>query len=78
MIKDKICEVWYNDALVLTGKDIGPGGLCILPIDGRASLDKERPAQERQNPPSIGVVIVHMYLAVQTANVTCYVGKGNE
>ena len=50
-----------DGALVLTGKDIGPGGLWILPIevDGQTSLDEEEPAQERQNPPSIAAATVH-------------------
>ena len=40
------------------GEDVGPGGLWILPIDGRASLDKDEPKQA-QNPPSIAVATVH-------------------
>ena len=58
IFKDKICEVWYRGALVLTGKDVGPGGLWILPIDGRASLDEEEIKQE-QNPPSIAGATVY-------------------
>ena len=58
IFKDKICEVWYHSALVLTGKDLGPGGLWILSIDGRVSLDKEEIHQE-QNPPSIAAATVH-------------------
>ena len=56
--KDKLCEVYYRGALVLTGKDIGPGGLWILPIDGRANLDEETPAT-KQNPPNIAATTLY-------------------
>ena len=59
IFKDKICQVWYNGALVLTGKDTGPGGLWTLPIDGRVGLDEEKPAEKTQNPPSIAAATVH-------------------
>ena len=62
--KDKICEVWFRGALVLTGKDVGPGGLWILPIDGRASLDEEEISQE-QNPPSIHSSRHSVHVAIQ-------------
>ena len=42
IFKDKICEVWHRGILVLTGKDIGPGGLWNLPINGQANLDKRK------------------------------------
>ena len=59
--KDKICEMYYGGALVFTGKDIGPGGLWILPIDGRANLDEEKPAT-KQNPPNIAATtLCHMH-----------------
>ena len=58
LFKDNICEVWYRGKLVLTGKDVGPGGLWILLIDERANLDKEEPKQE-QNPPSIAADTVY-------------------
>ena len=47
IFKDKICEVWYYGALVLTGKGVGPGGLWIMPIDRRVSLDEEEINQEQ-------------------------------
>ena len=37
---------------------MGPGGLWILPIDRRASLDEDEPEQA-QNPPSIATATVH-------------------
>ena len=40
IFKDDTCEVWYKTKLVLTGEAIGPGGLWILPIDERKSLDE--------------------------------------
>ena len=43
----------------LTRKDIWPGGLWILPIDGRASLDEEKPRGKTQKPPSIAAATVH-------------------
>ena len=49
----------YNVVLVLIGKDTGPGGLWILPIDGRASLDEEKPRGKTQKPPSIAAATVH-------------------
>ena len=58
IFKDKICEVWYRGTLALTGKDVGPGGLWIMPIDERASLDEEEIKQE-QNPPSIAAATVY-------------------
>ena len=58
ILKDKICEVWYRGALVLTGKYVGPGGLWILPIDGISSLGEDKPKQV-QNPPSIAAAMVH-------------------
>ena len=64
-------EVWYNGALVLTGRDIGPGRLWILLIDGRASLDEEEPAKEAQNPPSIARGN-SAYLTVQVAEGKIY------
>ena len=54
----KICKVWYRGALVLTRKDVGPGGLWILPIDGRASLAQDEIKQE-QNPSSIAAATVY-------------------
>ena len=44
--------------VVLTGKDVEPGGLWIIPIDGRANLDEEEPKQE-QNPPNIAAATVY-------------------
>ena len=32
--KEETCEVYYRNNLVLTGKNAGPGGLWIVPIDG--------------------------------------------
>ena len=58
VFKDKICEVWYWGKLVLTGKDLGLGGLWILPIDGIADLDEEEPKQE-QIPPSIAAATLY-------------------
>ena len=40
------------------GKDVGPGSLWIMPIDGRSSLDEEEIKQE-QNPPSIAAATVY-------------------
>ena len=37
---------------------MGPGGLWILPIDGKASLDEDEPEQA-QNSPSIAAATVH-------------------
>ena len=39
IFKENECEVWYKNKKVLTGEAIGPGGLWLLPIDGRTSLD---------------------------------------
>ena len=58
IFKDKICEIWYHGELVLTGKDVDPGSLWIMPIDGRANLVKEEINQE-QNPPSIAAATVY-------------------
>ena len=59
IFKYKSYEIWYNGALVLTGKDIGQGGLWILPIDVRTSLDEEKLAEKMQNPPSDTAAAVH-------------------
>ena len=55
--KEKTCEVYYRGKLVLTGKDVGPGGLWILPIDGRENLD-EKPVT-KQNPPNIAAATLY-------------------
>ena len=43
---------------VLTGKALGPGGLWILPIDRRTSLE-DKPKAITQNPPSLANATVY-------------------
>ena len=59
IFKECECEVWYKQKKILAGKAIGPGGLWILPIDGRESL-KEKPRAILQNPPSFANATVYM------------------
>ena len=50
--------MYYRGKLVLTGKDVGPGGLWILPIDGRENLNDKMPAA-KQNPPNIAATTLY-------------------
>ena len=56
--KEKTCEVYYRGKLVLTGKDVGPGGLWILPTDGRRNLEDDMPTAN-QKPPNIIVATLY-------------------
>ena len=56
--KEKMCEVYYRGKLVLTDKDVGPGGLWILPIDGRRNLEDDMPTAN-QKPPNIIVATLY-------------------
>ena len=59
IFKNKICEVWYEGTLILTRRNSGPGGLWILPIDGRANLEDEEFPQCRQSTPDLMAATVY-------------------
>ena len=58
VFKQRECEIWYKNKKVLTGEAIGPGGLWLLPIDGRTSLDAA-PQAAPQNPPFLANATVY-------------------
>ena len=64
VFKENDCEVWYQNRKVLTGRTIGPGGLWILPIDTRESLEDET-MTTMQNPLSLSNTTVHTLLYKQ-------------
>ena len=56
--KDEVCEVYYKEKLVLTGRSVGPGGLWVVPINGQE--DPVAQASEiLQNPPPLAAVTVY-------------------
>ena len=58
IFRDEICEIFYNNKLVLTGRSVGPGGLWVVPINGQ-----EQPLAQAteisQNPPPLAAATVY-------------------